>query len=223
MVEHPKIRRLTSEAFRLYMRAVFYAFRCRTDGFVDEAMLRELATLRRWRRLVDDLRDAALIHEVSGGYEIHDYLDHQPTKQEVAEIVEKHNRRQRQWARAKALERNRTLRRLIRKRDGDHCRYCGVSVNWRDRRGTEGATYDHVDPDGDNSLENLVVACRGCNAAKQDYPLETCGLVLRPPPNGTGQVRSRSGVKTPPHPPQQQQTLEPAAAGWEQRTARGGC
>lgn len=85
MVEHPKIRRLSAAAFRLHMRAVFYAFRCRTNGFVDEAMLRELATVRRWRHLVDELRDAALIHEVAGGWEIHDYLDWQPSREDVAQ------------------------------------------------------------------------------------------------------------------------------------------
>jgi hypothetical protein len=110
MVEHPKIRRLSAEAFRLYMRAVFYSFRCRTDGLVDEAMLRELATLRRWRRLVDELRDAALIHEVPGGWEIHDYLDHQPSRQEVDRF----------WAVKRARRRADRDRKRVRRRGSEN-------------------------------------------------------------------------------------------------------
>lgn len=54
----------------------------------------------------------------------------------------------------------------VRARDGDLCRYCAKTVNWSDRRGPDGATYDHVIPGGPSTVENLVVACRSCNSAK---------------------------------------------------------
>ena len=54
----------------------------------------------------------------------------------------------------------------VRERDGDACRYCGKRVNWSDRRGPGGATYDHTDPAGPSTAENLVVACRSCNSKK---------------------------------------------------------
>ena len=34
----------------------------------------------------------------------------------------------------------------VRWRDGDACRYCGKVVNWADRKGGKGGTYDHRMP-----------------------------------------------------------------------------
>jgi len=66
----------------------------------------------------------------------------------------------------------------VRKRDGDHCRYCGQVVNWSDKRGAAGATYDHLDPKGPSTVANLVVACRSCNSVKGKKPLAKSGLTL---------------------------------------------
>jgi 5-methylcytosine-specific restriction endonuclease McrA len=50
--------------------------------------------------------------------------------------------------------------------------------------------YDHILPHsrgGDNSMENLVLTCAGCNFGRMGYTLEQVGLLdprLRtPPPN----------------------------------------
>ena len=72
------------------------------------------------------------------------------------------------WQRLKALHRDGELCRRIKTRDRNQCRYCGVRVDWSDRNGPTGGTYDHVDPDGDNSELNVVVACRQCNGRKRD-------------------------------------------------------
>jgi 5-methylcytosine-specific restriction endonuclease McrA len=92
-------------------------------------------------------------------------------------------------ARRQALHRNATLRKALRERDQDMCRYCGVDVDFLDRRSRAGGTYDHVDPEGDNTMDNLVVACRSCNSGKGSRTPEQAGLVLRPTP-------SRSGVSS---------------------------
>lgn len=85
-------------------------------------------------------------------------------------------------ARRQALHRDLPLRTVIRERDGDECRYCGVPVVWQDRRSGLGGTYDHVDPDGPNAAWNLVVACRACNSRKGDQTPEAAGMTLRPEP-----------------------------------------
>ena len=82
------------------------------------------------------------------------------------------------WQRAKELQRDGELRRRIKDRDRNLCRYCGVRVNWSDKKSKIGATYDHVDPDGINSLDNVVVACRGCNGKKRDRTPEQAGMSL---------------------------------------------
>ena len=56
----------------------------------------------------------------------------------------------------------------VYERDGFKCRYCGKQLT----RFT--ATLDHVKAvteDGDNSLENLVTACLGCNSRKHRRPV----------------------------------------------------
>lgn len=60
----------------------------------------------------------------------------------------------------------------IRRRDNDECQYCGVVTRWvstQDRRSKDLGEPDHVDrlhvPL--NDPENVVVACKGCNADKK--------------------------------------------------------
>jgi 5-methylcytosine-specific restriction endonuclease McrA len=79
----------------------------------------------------------------------------------------------------------------VRARDGSSCRYCGIEVEWTDRRSSKGGTYDHVDPEGDNSVGNIVVACRGCNAVKGKRTPDQAGIKLRPSPDLIG---TRSGT-----------------------------
>lgn len=53
----------------------------------------------------------------------------------------------------------------IKLRDGFKCQYCGK------HHGHRSLTIDHVHPKskgGDSSWENLVAACKPCNAAKKD-------------------------------------------------------
>ncbi|WP_435585802.1 hypothetical protein [Micromonospora aurantiaca (nom. illeg.)] len=59
----------------------------------------------------------------------------------------------------------------VRLRDGDACRYCGVIVNWRDRKGGRGGTYDHRTP-GQPAAgpDDLRVACQSCNGARSNHP-----------------------------------------------------
>jgi len=57
-------------------------------------------------------------------------------------------------------------------RDNHKCQYCGS---------TRKLTIDHVIPKsrgGDDSWENLVVACSRCNTLKGNTPLEQCSLKL---------------------------------------------
>ena len=67
---------------------------------------------------------------------------------------------------------NRPTRALIYKRDDNRCQYCGSIKN---------LTIDHIVPKsrgGQDTWENMVVACGPCNTKKGDTPLEKTGLVL---------------------------------------------
>lgn len=54
----------------------------------------------------------------------------------------------------------------VRWRDGDACRYCGKVVNWADRKGGKGGTYDHRLPGQSGTWRSEVVACRSCNSIR---------------------------------------------------------
>ncbi len=139
------------------------------------------------RRLAAELVEAGLWLEVDDGYELVGWLEEQP----AAEVWNDSVKRER-WQRAKALHRDRSLCRRIQERDANLCRYCGIRVDWSDRRGKAGGTYDHVDPDGPNTLENVVVACRACNGRKKDRTPAQAGMAL------LSALELRARLETPP-------------------------
>ena len=66
-------------------------------------------------------------------------------------------------------------RRAIFARDGHRCQYCGAQAE----------NIDHILPrskGGPHSWDNVVAACRRCNARKRDHLLEETGMKLRRPP-----------------------------------------
>jgi 5-methylcytosine-specific restriction endonuclease McrA len=123
---------------------------------------------------VDALIQEGLWHqEPDGSYRIHDFLDWNQTAEQV--------KARQAWDRnRKQLYNNQDLLHEIRARDGDSCRYCGRAVNWRDRRGDAGGTFDHVIPRGGNTAENVVVACRGCNSRKGKRTPDQASMPLLP-------------------------------------------
>lgn len=79
------------------------------------------------------------------------------------------------------------LKREIRKRDGDNCRWCGIGVHWSGTSKSERhAEVDHLEPDGEATPETLVVACKKCNGARGENRLqwdathELCPVPERP-------------------------------------------
>ena len=70
------------------------------------------------------------------------------------------------------ISQNRPSRSMIYKRDGHKCQYCGSTKN---------LTIDHIIPrsrGGEDTWQNLVVACLHCNTKKGDKLLEETNLTL---------------------------------------------
>jgi hypothetical protein len=180
--EHPKLRRAGLAAAGLWATSGAWAMRELTDGWVPDYYIRSWPS---GRRLAGILIDVGLwTPEKRGdlaGYRFHDWADYQRTTEQLAAATAA-------TATRRAVYADPVLVAAVRTRDQDRCRYCGRRVNWRDRRGAGGATFDHVNPlardgSGDNSPGNVVVACRGCNASKRDRTPEQAGMTLRPPPD----------------------------------------
>jgi hypothetical protein len=130
-------------------------------------------SMARATKYAAELVTAGLWVEADGNYAVTGWLDDQP-----ATAVWNDATQRERWQRNKALSRDRALCRRVQERDRHLCRYCGERVNWGDRKGPLGGTYDHVDPDGPNSLDNVVVACRKCNGRKRDRTPAQAGMTL---------------------------------------------
>lgn len=97
--EHRKALAAGNDACWLFVAALCYAGRNLTDGFIPDAQVDRLTGQRGARKLADRLVEVGLLDAVDGGFQIHDYSDYQPTKEQVtktrtgtAERVRKHRR-----------------------------------------------------------------------------------------------------------------------------------
>ena len=112
-----------------------------------------------------------------GSFCMHNWNDWQPTRDDKTDPAKafKANRKRR-------LKKLLALKEQIRRRDRGYCRYCGIRVKMHDHTSENGHTYDHVDPEQDNSLDNVVTSCRGCNGFKRDRLPAEAGMRLLPVP-----------------------------------------
>lgn len=196
--EHRKFRGCSLPAVGLWTLAGAWSSDLRMDGFVPDTVLRRWgASEKHAGELVARGLWVQADKDGESGWRFHDWADWQPERKDVETALGRAR-----WTRNNNLKKNRALCDQIVARDGGLCRYCGVRVKWTDRRSPIGATYDHVDPDGDNTLENIVVACRRCNGRKKDRTPEEAGMPLVEP--GQNRIGSRSDLD-----PTQQ---EPAAS-----------
>ena len=181
---HPKAFAAGLFGVSLWLRTGCWCSDHLTDGHVPLAML---PILYGWAQLpegegpgaVERLVQAGLWEEDTEGlgYVFHDWSDYQPSRDEVE------YRRSRDRRKAELhSKRCDSLRQAVRARDGDVCRYCLATVvrAGTGARTTFGATFDHIDPALANTIENVVVSCRGCNARKKDRTPEQAGMVLHP-------------------------------------------
>lgn len=182
-MQNLKITALSDSAFRLWVRGLAYCQTALTDGLIPRTALREMGARRKdvQQLSAPQVEGRAPLWEPHDiGFKVHNYLFWNDSKEAVED-------RQRLARHRRAFMDDPTLRTALKDRDGDACRYCGRAVNWRDRKGMWGATYDHVDPRGPATLANLVIACRSCNSAKRNRTPEQAGMSIRPVPSQINQ------------------------------------
>jgi hypothetical protein len=192
--EHPKLRAAGLAAAGLWSLAGGYAMRELTDGWVPDYWVKSWPSGKKHAATLVKVGLWTLAERNGApGYEFHDWTDYQRTAEQIAAASTAAVTR-------RAVYADPDLVAYVRGRDQDHCRYCGRPVNWRDRRGARGGTYDHVIPlgrkGGDNAPSNVVVACRGCNAGKRDRTPDEAGMRLLPPPTDQKETRSELGPTT---------------------------
>lgn len=84
MPDHPKVDGLSDKAFRLLVESWCWCSRHHTDGRVPTATWVKRGTAKARAELVD----AGLVHVHTGHVEMHDYLEHQRSAAQIAEIME---------------------------------------------------------------------------------------------------------------------------------------
>jgi hypothetical protein len=82
---NPKILPLSDKAFRLYIEGMCYANQYLTDGFLADAVIKRLDA----GNVASELIEAGLWDECNGGINIHDYMKHQTSKDEIESKQEK--------------------------------------------------------------------------------------------------------------------------------------
>lgn len=78
--DHPKVVNLSVSARWGFVAGLCYCASYLTDGFIPERKAREFAA-----RGVTDLVTAGLWEQVPNGYQVHDYLDYNPSRNDVTE------------------------------------------------------------------------------------------------------------------------------------------
>jgi hypothetical protein len=213
LTTHPKWLPLTLEAKSLWFHAAVWCAAHNNDGHIpDEAMpliafsasvpasslddaVGRLVRARMWAR-----RPKAK----GAGFDIVNWLDYQPSKQQVKEKADADDlaaemRRLHEWLHKKAP--GKRVKKLIDARDGMFCRYCRSTtvITPGDRRGPHRRTYDLIDPQqrwdtvstalADDELRRIAdlwaVACGWCNAVKSKRTPAEADMVLLPPPHVT--------------------------------------
>lgn len=81
--EHPKALAAGPLGLALWLCGLCYASRQLTDGFIPEGALRRLSDVPQAARHADRLVEVGLWERVEGGWRIHDYDDHQRTREQV--------------------------------------------------------------------------------------------------------------------------------------------
>lgn len=81
-----------------------------------------------------------------------------------------------------ALYRLPALKKELRARDGDQCRYCATRVHWGAGQAADSGVWDWLEPGGPASAENVVTACKACCDGKGGLSLKESGMALLPPP-----------------------------------------
>jgi hypothetical protein len=95
-VDHPKVDPLSDGAFRLHVAGIVMCSRLLTDGVVADERVSRLVPRFKKAQLAE-LEAAGLWEAMDGGWVIHDYLDFNPSAEQVKADRAKTAERQRRW------------------------------------------------------------------------------------------------------------------------------
>jgi 5-methylcytosine-specific restriction endonuclease McrA len=194
---HPKWTGLSVDGKAMWATAVSYCSAHLTNGDVSavehlpviamETFGMTPSALRKAQKAAQELVQRRLWELRPEGWRFHDWKDCNPTAQQVKQKKKKDRRR----SDLHRTTEGKAIKAAVYARDGLWCRYCGIETRPGHNRSSDGRTLDHIDPEGANSLENVVVSCNYCNGRKWECLPEAAGMTLRDPPRQRSTVGLR--------------------------------
>ena len=104
---HPKVRKAGKDAVIFHMAALCHCNSFTTDGFISDDTLELIAAQafqRKANGLAEVLVECELWDRIEGGYQIHDYLEYNYSKQQVNEIKTKRSEAGKQGGRPRVTK-----------------------------------------------------------------------------------------------------------------------
>lgn len=98
---HRKIALLSDRAFRLHVAALCWASENLTEGRIADRELPLVAKIRNIKATAQQLADAGVWDRTEDGWEIHDYLDYNPSREQVLAERKKNAERQERFRQRK--------------------------------------------------------------------------------------------------------------------------
>lgn len=98
---HRKVALLSDRAFRLHVSAICWCAENLTDGHIGDRELALVAHIRGIKATAKQLEDAGVWDRTEDGWVIHDYLDYNPSREQVLLERKKNAERQERWRQRK--------------------------------------------------------------------------------------------------------------------------
>lgn len=83
MMDSPKIDVLSDSAFRGWQKAIFWSRRQLTDGFIPDGMVKKFFSKKTLGEVTNNHPERPSLFKIEGGYQIHDFDQHQSTKADI--------------------------------------------------------------------------------------------------------------------------------------------
>lgn len=94
---HRKIDLLSDRAFRLYVSALCWSSENLTEGHIPDANVTRIAHVRNTKATAKELEERGLWERVDDGWQIHDYLDYNPTRASIQTERQRNAARQQEY------------------------------------------------------------------------------------------------------------------------------
>lgn len=83
LMDSPKIDPLSDSAFRGWFKSICWSRRHLTDGFIPESMIKKFFSKKTLKEITNNDASKPSLVQVEGGYQIHDFVEHQMTKASI--------------------------------------------------------------------------------------------------------------------------------------------